>query len=349
MSFRVFLLFLLLCFSQTIEAQLNKNFLLIEKKYQHPDGIFVWKYKYDDADRIKSLEYYQSNKLLYTEINFQWDSNDKITSYQRIYSNGKTPTENYSLSYYPDGKLWKRTLTKNHNGKDLTSGVVLKWYADKVEEYSGNPAKEEFYSYTEYDINTDGNIISSQNYMLINGRKQKSGEAVFFQNYDKHMNPELLSGNYSNELVMSKNNVTETLDKSNSFGQVKTTYMYNKNLLPISSTSTYKTDSYSFEHKMFYQYKSSTNAKATSSPYKSLEAIFQLASIKNANKITKATYKQTDVYCIKDSYYYIDGSFAFKIINQKKPEYNPPIEESQLKKALGTWIKDKNGNFLSLR
>lgn len=325
-----------------IHAQSNTNFLLVSAKHKGPDGTQQWKYRYNQDNSIVQMQYYQSEKLFYTENSFTKDSENRITSFTRTFANGKTPTEQHHFEYYPDGKLWKHYFTKEKNGKTLTEGDELKWSAGSVEERHGNPITGEYSMKTIYQLDNRGNILQMQSYYLISGTDKISGAPMIYKEYDNQINPNLLRGSYINENVVSQNNPLSEYMESWSFGTAKKTYQYNANQLPVSTLTTYKTADYSIVHTDTFTYQP-INKK------NSMTKIFEIATSENAKGIRQMIYDGKDVYLINDTLYSIDGNVIFKNISNQKRNDEAPFNKDILKPALGKWIKDKNGNYTALK
>lgn len=308
-----------------------------------------WKYSYADGDNISLMQYYQDGKLFYTENNFKTNADQSVAAFTRTYANGKTPTESHYFKYYANGKLQKHYFTKEKNGKTLTEGEEIKWYADKVEVFSGNPNTGEYFNKTIYLLDENGNIKNKQTYYLLAHNKvEKAGSPFIYDNYDNKTNPDQLRKNYISEKIISNNNPGSELMESSSFGVTKISYQYNAAQLPISSKTLYDNGNYNIEHTTSYTYQTTSkgNNVAKSS---SLNKIFEIAKSVNANTIQKMTYDGTDVYLIINTFYDVDGAVAFKVIPAKTRIYEPPIDKNKLKLSLGKWAKDKNGNYIALR
>jgi len=325
-----------------LSAQSNSDYVLVSAKYKNPDGTRQWKYSYDNANSVMLVQYYQDEKLFYTENNFTKDAENRITAFTRTFANGKTPTETHYFEYNPNGKLRKHYLTKEKNGKTLTEGDEIKWKSGKAEELHGNPITGEYSLKTVYQLDEKGNIIQRESFFLINGTEKQSGAPMIYNGYDNQTNPNRVRSNYINENVVSANNPQTEYTEAWSFGTAKTTYQYNANQLPVSSKTIYKTGSYSFENSAVYSYqpivKNGMMAK-----------IFAKAKSVNANTIQQMTYDGTDVYLIINTFYYLNGTIAFKVVSSDERTYEPTIDKNKLKMGLGKWIKNKDGNYTALK
>ena len=324
-------------------AQAGNGYLLSKEKTQTPDGSMEWHYFYKANGKIDKVIYLQDGKNFYTEDHFVTDLNGQVSSFERKFANGKTPTELHEFVYDKNGVLshykYSNGPLKMIHGQPFQSGNMYYFTQDSITVYKGNVAGAEYYSKDIYVLNKQGNITLKR---TLNMDNSEIGNTIYYTDYDNHPNPHTLRGNYVNEKIEPVNN---GLKQSGLGGDLKPgiiAYAYNTNHLPSQLTVTYDNVKYKIVHTTTYTYTNKTTD--------AMEAIFIKAKTVGAKSIQAYSYKNEKLYECNNGFYNADGKLIFKrSIKNNISIYEPAIESKELKKVLGHWVLNRNGAFVALR